>query len=145
MRLILLEDVNKLGHKGDIVEVAEGYARNFLFPQHLAVEATDETIAERQRAEKSKEKQSKKQETQEKKLAAAIDGEELIITAKADKGKLYAAITAKDIAQALKEKGHKVSDKLIEFKSTKEPGTYEASVSFPSGFEAQLNIVIESK
>ena len=53
MKLILLEDVKSLGFKGEVVDVSEGYARNFLFPQHLAVEATDDTLKERKDREKS--------------------------------------------------------------------------------------------
>ncbi|MFH1711986.1 MAG: 50S ribosomal protein L9 [Patescibacteria group bacterium] len=145
MKLILLEDVKSLGRAGDVVEASEGYARNFLFPQHLAVEASEEALKEREQSEKAKAKQDKKEEKAEKALAAKIDGAEVVIQAKADEGKLYASVSVKDVAAALKEQGMKVSEKFINFKSTKELGTYEATVDFPSGFDATVNIIIEAK
>ena len=145
MKLILLEDVKNLGLAGDVVEVSEGYARNFLFPQHLAVEASDQALKEREKSAKAKVKKEKKAEKAEKTLAAKVDGAEVIIKAKADEGKLYAAVNAKDVSLALKEQGLKVPDKYITFKATKEIGTYEATVDFPSGFDATINIIIEPK
>lgn len=145
MKVILLEDVKSLGFKGAVVEVSEGYARNFLFPQHLAVEATDSTLRQKDEQEKSAARKVKKAEKEEKKLASAIDGEEIVIEAKADGGKLFAAITAKDIAKALKDKGHSVAKEFIEFEPKKETGSFEAIVSFPSGFDATIHVIIESK
>lgn len=144
MKLILLEDVKKLGFKGDVVDVSEGYARNFLFPQHLAVEATEEKLNEMKAREKASVKKVKKAEKEEKRLAAAIDGQEILIEAKADGGKLFAAIGPKDVAKALKDKGFKVNKEYIEFEPKKETGAYEALVNFPSGFEATVSVVIES-
>jgi len=145
MKVILLDDVKKLGHQGDIVDVSEGYARNFLFPQHKAVEATEASLRQKDEQQKAVVRKVKKGELEEKKLAAVVDGAEVIIQAKADGGKLFAAITKKDIAKVLKEKGHKISKDYIAFEPEKETGMYEAIVSFPSGFEATISVVIESK
>lgn len=145
MKVILLKDVKSLGMEGDVVEVSEGYARNFLFPQHLAVEATDETVRAKAEKEKSTKRKVKKAEKEERKAAAALDGAEVIITAKADGGTLYGAIGPKEIASELKKQKHKVDPKWISFESTKEVGSSEATVSFPSGFDATVNVVIEAK
>ncbi len=145
MKVILLENVKSLGLEGEIVEVAEGYARNFLFPQHLAVEASEHAISERVEKKKRESAKDKKEEKAEKKLAAKLDGFEVIVEAKADEGKLYAAVSSKDVALELKRAGFKVKPEWINFKSTKEVGSYEVSVGFPSGFESTITIVIEAK
>lgn len=144
MKIILLEDVKNIGLKGEIKEVNDGFARNFLFPQHKAVEATEHSIRqidEQQKAATSREKKQAKADRQE---VSRVDGEEVVISVKADKGKLYAAVTAKDVAEALKEQGYKFKDTEIEFEPKKELGTYDAVVS-KGEFEAGITVAIESK
>ncbi len=145
MKVILLEDVKTLGKKGDVAEASEGYARNFLFPQHLALEASPKTLADLEAKKKSGEKKEKKAEKEERKLATSLDGVEVIIEAKADSGKLYAAIGPKDVAKALKVEGFSVAPDLITFAPQKETGTYEANVEFESGFDATITVIIEEK
>ncbi len=145
MKVILLENVKSHGLKGEVVEVSEGYAMNFLFPQHLAVEANETNIKAQEDKVKSAAKKSKKEELAEKKLAKTIDGLEVVIQEKADNGKLYGSVGAKEIAEALKSMKHKIDADWIEFESQKEVGEYEATVNFPSGFEARLTIIIEAK
>lgn len=144
MKLILLEDVKGHGHKGDVVNVSEGYARNFLFPQHLAVEATAEALRQMKEREQSAKRKVKKTEKAERKLATEIDGIEVVISAKSEGGKLFAAVTAKDVAKALKKEKFKVPVEQITFEPKKEIGTYEATVTFPSGFDATVSVVIET-
>ena len=145
MKVILLEDVKSHGSQGDVVEVSEGYARNFLFPEHLAVEATEQTLSEKKQKENAAVKRSKKQEQEEKKQAKALDGAEVLIKEKAEKGSLYGSVGVKEVVEALKGMKHKVKEEWIEFESKKELGSYEATVNFPSGFEATINIIIEAK
>lgn len=144
MKIILLEDVKSVGLKGDIKEVQEGYARNFLFPQHLAVEATEHSIRQQDEKKKAASAREKKQEKQDKLMVSKVDGAEVVISAKADKGKLYASVTAKDISAGLKEQGFKIEPEDIEFESTKETGSYDATVS-KGDFESQINVTIEAK
>lgn len=145
MKVILLQEVKSIGKKGEVVDVAEGYARNFLFPQHMAVEASAKALKERDDREKSAERKEKKEEKAERQLAAEIDGMEVTIQAKADKGKLYAAVNSKDIASAIKDLGYTVDVKYIKSDPIKEPGTYELRVEFPSGFEATISVIVEAK
>ena len=102
MKVILTETVKKLGHEGDVVNVADGYARNYLFPRGWAVEATPANLKELQ---KKKDRQAKR-EAQEKAAAEALaqrlEGKTLNLTVKAGEGgKLFGSITGQDIAKAL--------------------------------------------
>ena len=145
MKIILLADVKALGRKGELAETSEGYARNFLFPQHLALEASPKALADLESKKQISKNKEKKAEKEEKKIAAALDGVEVIIPVKTDGDKLYAAIGPKDVAKALKEEGYSVSADLITFNPQKEVGTFEATVEFASGFEATVAVIIEEK
>ncbi len=145
MQIILLDDVRALGRKGIVVDVPEGYARNFLFPQHLAVEASQKTLYEKQERENTQKSRVKKDEKQERHLAEQIDGLEVVIAARAEKGTLYAAVGPKDVAVALKEAGYKVNPDFIEMDPIKDICTSEVTVNFPSGFEAVISVAVEGK
>lgn len=108
MKVILKADVKSVGKKGEIINASDGYARNFLFPKGLAVEATDGNVKALQ-AVKENEKKKKAEELQKaKELAKKIEGLTVIIKAKTgENGKLFGSITSKDIAEELK-KQHKI-------------------------------------
>ncbi|KKW30045.1 MAG: 50S ribosomal protein L9 [Candidatus Uhrbacteria bacterium GW2011_GWD2_52_7] len=145
MQVILLDDVRALGRKGVVVDVPEGYARNFLFPQHLAVEASKKALHEKDERDTAQKSRVKKDEKQDRRLAEQIDGLEVVVAAKADKGTLYASVGAKEIAAALKDEGFKVNADYIEVDPIKEIGSSEVTISFPSGFEAMITVVVEGK
>jgi large subunit ribosomal protein L9 len=145
MKVILLEDVKQLGMKGAVVDVAEGYARNFLFPQHKAVEANAAALKEKDAREKAEARQAKKKSQSEGKAARDLDGLEVLIAAKADHGTLYAAIGPKEIAKALKKMGYAIKKDWIEFAPQKETGEYTGTVVFESGFDASITVIIESE
>ncbi len=109
VRVLLLEDVRKLGHLGDVVDVAPGYARNYLLPQRLATEPTEanlKAIEERRRAAAAERARRLKEYTE---LAERLRGLELTIQAAANpEGTLYGSVTAKDIAAALQARGFPV-------------------------------------
>lgn len=102
MKVVLTQDVPKLGRRGTVLEVADGYGRNYLLPRGLAVPAEAgvlEDLAEREKAQKAKEKRL---EERARATAAALAGRELVIAARAGEGgKLFGAVTAKEIAEAL--------------------------------------------
>jgi len=145
MKVVLLKDVPKKGYKGDIKEVNEGYARNFLFPQNLAIQATEETIKALDQEKKKKVKKDDKAMKQAATAAKKLDGYELKLTEKAnDEGGLYAAVGAEQIAKALKKAKYDVRPEDVELaESIKEVGEREVLVNLPHGFEATIRLIIE--
>ncbi len=131
MDIILKQDMPNLGHKDDIVSVKEGYARNYLIPQGIAVLATksakkmhDENL--RQRAHKLE-----KIKEQAEEIAKKMEGISLTIGAKTStKGKIFGSVNTIQIAEALKEKGFEVERKniIIPEDQIKEVGTYKATI-----------------
>lgn len=142
MLVSLLNDVRSLGPKGAIVDVPEGYARSFLFPEHLAASASADTVA-KDKALDNRPREGK-EEREERELSAEIDGLEIVIPAKEEKGIPAAQITKEDIRKGLKELGFKVPLDFISMKPVQEFGTFDVPVTFPSGFESQLSLIIEA-
>ncbi len=145
MKVILLEPVKALGNRGDIKEVAAGYARNYLIPKKLAIEATPANI-KRLEQEKIRIKQKEIQETEAaRKLAAKIEGEVLQFTAKAGEGgKLFGSITGKEICEALAKKtGIEVDKKKLELpEPIKALGRHEVTVQLYPGVNASFIVEV---
>lgn len=144
MIVILLEDVQKLGKKFEVKEVADGYARNFLFPRGLAKPATDAALRQ---LETEKEVISRKAEEELKQTEAVvsqIDGQEFEMPAKADdNGKLYGAITPVKLAKFLKDKGFEVrKNQIILPEPIKETGDYEINLELDHGLEASIKLSV---
>lgn len=130
MKIILKEDVRGLGYKDDIVEVRDGYGRNYLIPQGKAVVATEsalKVLAENQRQRAHKLAQIK---ADAEAAAAALQGVALTIGAKTSStGTIFGSVNAIQIAEALEKLGHNVDRKLIIIKdSVKEVGKYTATI-----------------
>ena len=132
MKLILKEDVQGLGYKDDVVEVKNGYGRNYLIPQGKAVIATPAALKvlaedQRQRAHKLA-----KIKADAEAAAAALEGVALTIGAKTSStGTIFGSVNAIQIAEALEKLGHNVDRKLICIKdSVKEVGKYTATINF---------------
>lgn len=147
MRVVFLQDVPDVAQSGDVKDVADGYARNFLFPQNLAKTATREALEELERAKKAREKQALDDLHRTEVLAERLDGYEVMIKVKASPtGTLYAALNRKQVADALARQGFEVPEEGIEFKSEediKEGGDYDAVVHLDHGLEAEIKIVVE--
>lgn len=115
MKVILADDVRGLGHRGDTVTVKPGYARNFLFPQGLAYEATDANL---RRLAEEKKKYDERMLTQKgiaEELARKMEGLSVVIAKKAGEGDvLYGSVTASEIADALEARGIEVDRRRIE-------------------------------
>jgi len=150
MKIILLKDVEKLGRAGDIKEVADGYARNFLIPEKLAEIATPSSI---KKAETLRSLQVKKAEMdlkQTEEFVAKIDGLGIKISAKAnEKGQLFGSITAamiiEALAAALAEKTLNIDEGQIAIKEPiKEIGEYTITINFDHGLEAAITVAIEA-
>lgn len=103
MKVILTQDVKKLGVKGDLVEVAEGYGRNFLIPRGLAVEATRARMRDLTHREEVEEKKRTREEEDARALAEKLDALQIELPAKTgESGRLFGSITSQDIANAIK-------------------------------------------
>lgn len=132
MKIILKEDVRGLGYKDDVVEVRDGYGRNYLIPQGKAVVATTsalKVLAENQRQRAHKLAQIK---ADAEAAAAALEGVTLTIGAKTSStGTIFGSVNAIQIAEALEKLGHNVDRKLIIIKDNiKEVGKYSATIQF---------------
>ena len=146
MKVILLKDVKNLGEAGEIKEVALGYARNFLIPHGLAVEATPQAEAE---AMAKKEKMAKDAEMDLKKaeeLASKLEGQSIEIWAKAsDQGSLYGAISEAKIAAVLQAKGFNVRKDQIKAEHIKEIGEHEVVINLDHSLEAKITLIVNSE
>ncbi len=115
MEVILKEDIEKLGNRGDVVKVAEGYGRNFLLPRKLAIEATkaNKTVIEQMKA--SSLRRSAKEKGQAEELSKQFDGVTLSFQRKVgEKDHLFGSVTSSDIADALSAKGFHVDRRKIQ-------------------------------
>ena len=148
MEVILNTDVKGLGKKGDIVSVADGYGRNYLIPRELAVEATkaNKEKARQQKEEIEKQKEQKLQEARQK--AEALEKQVLEYEVKAgEKGRLFGAITNKDLADRINQRfGLDIDKKKIEVDETiKTLGTYQVRVKLYPNVHANLKVHVKQK
>lgn len=115
MKVILREDVAKLGRMGDLVNVADGYGRNYLLPCKLAVLATEKNVRSLEHERRVIESKAKKLEKVARAQATSLEGVVLTFArAAGEEGKLFGSVTAMDIEEALAAKGHKVERRRIE-------------------------------
>ncbi len=147
MNIILLEHIEKVGAKHDVVKVKDGYGRNYLLPKGLAIVANRTNLA---RLEGLKKQASKKESAvieAFKEVAAKIAGASLKVTAKAgESGRLFGSVTAQHVSNALKELGVDADKRIIEMpEEVKELGTYTATVKFHPEVvqEVQFEVVAE--
>lgn len=136
-----------IGDAGDVKEVADGYAQNFLFPKGLALPATKKNIDKVKSGKKKKEKESVLSLIKTEKLAKQIGGLEINFKEKAnEKGTLFAAISEKEFCRELEKKNIKVSPKNLKLNQhIKEVGEHEVVVGLNHGLEAKVNVVVEGK
>ncbi len=114
MKVLLKNDVPKIGKKGELLEVKEGYARNFLIPNGLAVEATGGALKQYEEDKKAQERRKAKEKEEAQALAAKIKGTTLTLRHKAgDEGRLFGSITSTEVAEALHEKGFQIDKKQV--------------------------------
>lgn len=144
MRVILLQDVEKLGKKYDIKEVAAGFARNFLIPKGLAKPATEEAL---QWLAIQKEIETKRAEEDLKKvqeIASAVDDQEIIIPVKVgEQDELFESITAQRIAEKLKELGFDIKKTQIALSEPiKELGEFPVKIKFEHNLEAEIKVIV---
>lgn len=148
MKVILLQDVKGQGKKGEMKEVSEGYARNFLLPRNLAMKATTDNMNALKLKEKAKEVQMEKERAAAQEAAKKLEGIFVIIKAKAGTaGKLYGAVTSKEISEALAaQHGIEIEkNKIVQLEPIKSFGTYEIKCKLGYEINGIINVsVVES-
>ena len=147
MKVILLQDVKKMGKRGDVIEASDGYARNYLFPRKLAEEATANALHV-VNAKKENERRKKLAELEAaQKLAAELKGKEVTIDAKAgDNGRLFGAITNKDIAEVINNKFNlSIDKKKVVVNTIKVAGQYEVEVKLYPEVSTKMKVIIVPK
>lgn len=146
--MILLENVEGIGKAGDVVKVSDGHARNYLFPNGLAAQATESRVlaAEKQRAAAASQTRVALEDVQ--RQVAILDGKTVAITRKAGpEGMLFGAVTARDIAEEI-ERGLKISlpKGVIRLKEPlKHVGEKPVHLEFPHGLEADIIVIVEAE
>lgn len=144
MKVILTQDVKGSGKKGEMINAADGYARNFLLPKGLAIEANNQAIGEMKAKEASV--QHKIQVEKEAAMACAkqLEGKTVKLTAKAgSNGKLFGSVTTKEIADAInKQFGASVDKKKIQVNEIKAFGSYTAEIKLYTGISAKMTVEV---
>jgi large subunit ribosomal protein L9 len=147
VKVILTKDVAKLGKSGEVKNVADGYASNFLIPQQLAVPAAGGAYRAWQHDIASREEKRKREREEAEIAATRIASTTLTMGVKVgDAGKLYGSITAKEIAEALGRRGITVDRHKIDLdEPLKALGTYKVAIKVASGLAPEVTIVVEPK
>jgi large subunit ribosomal protein L9 len=144
MKVILNENIETLGHIGDIVKVAPGYARNYLLPQKLAVVATDKNAKALEHAKRQMAYKKNKALEAAKNLGAKLEALAIVLAHKAgEEGKLFGAVTTMDIATFLKANGIEIERKSIVLADViKHTGEFSATVKIHPEVTATLKVTV---
>jgi large subunit ribosomal protein L9 len=144
MKVILREDVQGVGNIGDVLEVARGYARNYLLPRNKAVEATGRNLKAVDHAKRVITEKAKKEKAEVEEYAKKVSATAVTITAQVGKDdKLFGSVTTKDIAEALAAKGIEVDKRKIHLDHPiKELGTTSVSVKLHSQVTATVSVTV---
>ena len=144
MKLILKENIPSLGYKDDVVEVKDGYGRNYLIPQGKAIIASESALKRRAEDQKQRAHKLEKQRTDAEAAAAALEGVRLTIGAKtSSKGTIFGSVNAIQIAEALEKLGHIIDRKIIDIKDpVKEIGVYKAIIRFHKDVNKEIEFEV---
>lgn len=144
MKVILLQDIEKLGKKYDVKEVKDGYARNFLFPKKVVKLATEEAIkwVGMQKEIESKKAEEILQKFQE--MASSVDGREVIVPMKVGaEGQLFESVSPQLISEKLKEMGFEIKkNQIIVENSIKDIGEFPVKIKFDHNLEAEIKVIV---
>lgn len=145
MKVILQKDVKDIGKVGDLVSVAPGFARNFLFPRKLAMEATETRVTEYEHLKRVSEAKKKKAVGERQALLAKVSGIALNFKVPAgDTEKLFGSVTTTDISRELENKGFSVDRRDIHLEEQiKVLGNHKATIRLGDNLEASVQIVVE--
>jgi large subunit ribosomal protein L9 len=145
MEIILLEDIETLGKAGSVVNVREGYARNFLLPKNKAIPATEANRKHLETILKQRTARSDKKKTEAQTLTAALENLDLKIPLRIGKeGKAFGAVTAAEITKLIQEQGIELDKHQLQLDSPlKEPGVYSIPVSLHPEVETKIKLTVE--
>jgi large subunit ribosomal protein L9 len=145
MKVVLREDVDHLGHKGDLLEVADGYARNFLVPRGLAMKATKGIVAQADAMRRSRSARDARDQSAAADIAARLDAATIRLSVRAGEGgKLFGSVTSTDVAEAVQaQTGIDVDRRVIDLpEPIKELGTATVSVRLHPEVVATLHLEV---
>ncbi len=143
----MLRRIENLGDKYEVVDVASGYARNYLFPKNLANVADEKNLEELEKERKSWQQEKATEKKGIKKLLKKLEGEKIKISKKTNKeGKLFGSVGEKEIKKALEEKGLKIQEGKIELdEPIKDLGEWDVRISFPYDLEVIVKLLVEEE
>ncbi len=148
MKVIFQQDVRGQGKKGELKEVSEGYARNYLIPRNLAMEATRDNLNALALKEKAKRAQEARERAEAESAAARLKDVVVTIRARAgSNGKLFGSVTSQEIAEALAEQ-HGINiekNRIVQGEPIKSFGSYEVKCKFGFGIDGTLNLLVIEK
>jgi large subunit ribosomal protein L9 len=144
MKILLCEDITKLGWLGDVVEVNTGYARNYLLPQGLAKVANDASIRAIAEEKAKRAEQRINDGRRLENAAKAVEGAEAVVAAKAnEQGHLFGSVTERQIAANLRAQGFEVADDIVQLpEHIKEVGTHAVTLKYAENVTATVNVVV---
>ena len=144
MKVLLFEDIKPLGWLGDVVDVKEGYARNYLLPQGLAKVATEGNIRAIAQEKAKRAEQRLQQRRRIEKAAEAVDGAEAVLAARAnEQGVLFGSVTEHMIATNLREQGFEVADETVKMaEHIKHVGTHDVTIRFAEDMTVTVHVVV---
>ncbi len=144
MKVILKDDVKNLGSMGQVVDVADGFARNYLVPRGLAVEANTKNIKSLEHEKKVIQEKAKKIKSQVQDISEKISSMTIVIKAKVgEEGKLFGSVTSMDIAEQMKNEGIEIDKKKISLEEPiKRIGSYSVNIKMHPEIITQVNIQV---
>jgi large subunit ribosomal protein L9 len=147
MEVILKEDVPKLGHRGEVVKVAEGYGRNYLLPHKLAIEATAANRAVIEQMKQSAIRKSAVEKADSEALAKQLEGVSLAFKRKAgEKDHLFGSVTSSDIAEALERQGFNIDRRKIQLhESLKSLGEFDVPIKLHRDVTTRIKVTVEKE
>ena len=146
MQLILTENIDKLGKKGEVVDVSKGYARNFLLPRKLAMEVNDNNLRRMEKEMKLVVAKRAKEKEDNEALAAQISGVRLTFRRKVHGDELYGSVSASDVAEALEAKGYVVERRKIQLdEPIKSLGEVSVTARLHPDVAASFIVIVEKE
>lgn len=145
MKVILTRDVENLGQQGEVVSVKAGYGRNYLIPRGYALVATDAVVRHQQELRRQAAHKILKQKEDAEALAALIEKEDVVITARAgEEGKIFGSVTAQQVADGLAARGLEIDRRKIDLEEIRALGVYKGTIKLHADVAAKVKVRVEA-